>query len=56
MRNYKKEREWQVKKYDQITANIDKHLGTRLRKKLKEKDITIASWIKNNAEKFLKED
>lgn len=33
-RNYKKEREWQLKKYDQIRANIDKELGTALREKI----------------------
>ena len=56
MRNYKKEREWQVSKYDQITANIDKQLGNKLRQKLKEQNITIAKWIKNNAEQFIKGD
>lgn len=54
MRNYKKEREWQLQKYDQIRANIDKNLGTELRKKLKREGITIASWVSENAKKFLK--
>lgn len=55
MRNYKKEREWQLKKYDQIRANIDKTLGQELRKKLKEENKTIAGWITENAEEYLKE-
>ena len=54
MRNYKKEREWQVKKYDQITANIDKGLANELRIKLKEKNLTIAEWVRQNAVKFIK--
>ena len=54
-RNYKKEREWQIKKYDQIRANIDKELGTELRKKLKENDKSIASWVTDNANKYIKE-
>ena len=50
--NKKKERDWQLKKYDQIRANIDKNLGTELRKKLKEDRITIAGWVTENAKKY----
>ena len=53
-RNYEKEREWQLKKYDQIRANIDKELGTELRNKLKEEGKSIASWVTENAKKYLK--
>lgn len=55
-RDYKKEREWQIKKYDQIRANIDKELGTELRKKLaNDKDYkSIADWVTENAKKYLK--
>lgn len=53
MRNYKKERDWQLRKYDQIRANIDKELGTRLREKLKQENKTIASWVSENAKKYL---
>lgn len=55
-RNYKKEREWQLIKYNQIRAYIDINLGTALRKKLKENKKTIASWITENAEKYLNEE
>ena len=55
MRNYKNEREWQLKKYDQIRANIDKELGLNLRKKLKQNNETIAGWITNNAKEYLKD-
>ena len=55
-RNYKKEREWQLTKYDQIRAYIDIDLGVALRKKLKENKKTIASWITENAEKYLNEE
>lgn len=53
-RNYQKEREWQLKKYDQIRANIDKELGTELREKLKEEGKSVASWVTENAKKYLK--
>lgn len=52
-RNYEKERKWQLKKYDQIRANIDKELGTELRTKLKEDGKSIASWVTENAKKYL---
>lgn len=54
MRNYQKEREWANKKYDEIRANIDKELGTQLREKLKQENKTIAQWVKENAEKEIK--
>lgn len=53
-RNYKKEREWQIQKYDQIRANIDKELGTALREKLKKEGKTVAGWVTENAKKYLK--
>ena len=53
-RNYEKERKWQLKKYDQIRANIDKDLGTELRLKLKDDGKSIASWVTENAKKYLK--
>ena len=53
-RNYEKERQWQLKKYDQIRANIDKDLGTKLRLKLKKEGKSIASWVTENAKKYLK--
>lgn len=53
-RNYEKEREWQLKKYDQIRANIDKELGTELREKLKKERKTVAGWVTENAKKYLK--
>ena len=52
-RDYKKEREWQLQKYDQIRANIDKELGAALREKLKKEGKTIASWVTENANKYL---
>lgn len=54
-RNYKKEREWQLKKYDQIRANIDKKLGTELREKLKEEKKTIAGWLTEKAKEYIEE-
>lgn len=53
-RNYKKEYDWQVSKYDEIRAKIDKELGTKLRLKLKAENKTIASWITENAKEYIK--
>ena len=52
-RNYEKEREWQKNKYDEIRAKIDKELGTELRKKLKNEGKSIATWVSENAQKYL---
>lgn len=54
MRDYKKENEWAKTKYTRILADIDKELGDKLKAKLKEKNISIASWISDNAKKYLK--
>lgn len=53
-RNYQNEREWQLKKYDEIRAKISKDLGIALRAKLKKEKKSIASWVSENAEKYLK--
>lgn len=53
MRNYEKERKWQLEKYDEIRAKIDKELGTELRAKLKKENRSIANWITDNAKKYL---
>lgn len=55
-RNYQKEREWQLKKYDEIRAKIDKNLGNKLREKIKKENKSIASWITENAKKYIDED
>lgn len=52
-RNYKKERKWQLRKYNEIRANIDRKLGLQLRQKLKEEKKTIASWITEHAENYV---
>lgn len=54
MRNYKKEREWKKNKYDEIRANIDKELGSKLRQKLKDENRSIANWITENAKEYIK--
>lgn len=53
-RNYEKERKWQLKKYDEIRAKIPKELGTALRAKLKKENISVAKWISENAQRYLK--
>ncbi len=54
MRNTKKEYEWSKTKYTRILADIDKDLGNELKKKLKQDGISTASWITENAKKYLK--
>ena len=54
-RNYEKEYKWKIKKYDEIRGNINKELGTKLRIKLKKENKSIAKWITENAENYIKE-
>ena len=53
-RNTKKEYEWSRQKYTRILGDIDKELGDELKDKLKEEGKSIASWITDNAKKYLK--
>lgn len=53
-RNYKKENEWKKNKYEEVRANIDKEIGEELKKKLKSENKSIASWITENAKRYLK--
>lgn len=54
MRNYKKENEWKKKKYIEIRAYIDKEIGEKLKISLQKKGKSIASWIRDNANEYLK--
>ena len=54
-RNYEKEREWSKNKYVRILGDIDKNLAEKLKSKLKEENKSIASWITENAKKYLEE-
>lgn len=54
MRNYKKESQWQNEKYELVRAFIDKKLGQDLKAKLKADGRTIASWMTENAERYLR--
>lgn len=54
MRDYKKETEWSKTKYTRILADIDKDLGNELKEKLKSDGKSIASWVTENAKKYLK--
>ena len=53
-RNYKKENEWAKTKYTRILGDIDNELGIELKQKLKSEGTSIASWITENAKKYLK--
>jgi hypothetical protein len=52
-RNYVKENAWQKEKYTLVKAHIDKQLGLELKEKLKNNNKTIASFITDNAKKYL---
>ena len=53
-RNTKKEYKWSKQKYTRILGDIDKDLGEKLKEKLKSENKSIASWITENAKKYLK--
>lgn len=53
-RNTKKEYEWSKQRYTRILGDIDKELGEELKEKLKSENRSIASWITENAKKYLK--
>lgn len=55
MRNYQKETEWSKEKYSRIEVRIDKKLGEKLKDKLRKDNKSIASWISENAEKYIKD-
>ena len=53
-RNLDKEDVWAKQKYERNDARIDKKLGIELKEKLREDGKSIASWITENAKKYLK--
>ena len=53
MRNLNNEYEWAKVRYETINARINKELGIELKEKLKKEGISIASWITDNAKKYL---
>lgn len=52
-RDYKKEYKWEQEKYEIIRVKLEKELGIALKEKLKSENITLASWITENAKKYL---
>lgn len=54
MRDYKKEYKRQKENYTCIKAYIDVELGFKLKEKLKRRKRTIAGWISENAENYIK--
>lgn len=53
-RNYENEKSWLKEKYTRIDARIDKDLGLQLKEKLKSENKSLATWITENARKYLK--
>ena len=54
-RNIQKEKQWAKTKYTRILGDIDKDLAEGLKLKLKKEGKSIASWITDNAKKYLEE-
>lgn len=54
MRDYAKEYQWQTQHYDEIKVRIDKELGIKFREKLKKEKKTIAGWLKESIEIYVK--
>lgn len=52
-RDIKKEYQWSRQKYTRILGDIDKELGDKLKEKLKKEGKSVASWITDNAKKYL---
>lgn len=55
-RNYENEKKWLKEKYSRIDARIDKELGNQLKAKLKENNISVSSWITQNAQLYLRKE
>ena len=53
-RNLKNEDNWSKEKYERINARIDKQIGLKVKKQLEEDGKSMASWITENAKKYLK--
>lgn len=53
-RDYKKEDERSKEIYERINARIEKNLGIKLKEKLNKEGKSLAKWITENAEKYLK--
>ena len=53
MRDYVKEYQWQLKKYDLIKVKVDKNLGKKFREKLKKENITMAKWLKDRISEYV---
>ncbi len=53
-RNYENESKWQKEHYCLIKAHINKELGEDLKQTLKAQQKTIASFITESAENYLK--
>lgn len=53
MRNYKKENEYNKRKYEHFSVCINKNLGIELKQKLKNENRSISNWITENAKDYI---
>ena len=56
MRNLKKENEWRKNKYKRLIVDVDKNIAEIFVKKLAENKISYSAWVKENIQKFLKDE
>ena len=56
MRNLKKENEWRKNKYKRLIVDVDKNIAEIFLKKLSENKISYSAWVKENIQKFLKDE
>mgnify|MGYP004559290951 FL=1 len=56
MRNLKKENEWRKNKYKRLIVDVDKNIAEIFLKKLAENKISYSAWVKENIQKFLKDE
>jgi hypothetical protein len=53
MRNYKKESEWQRKKYKRLVADIDHNINDRLQEQLGKDKKTFKQWLSEMIENYI---
>lgn len=53
MRNYKKESEWQKKKYKRLVADVDHSTNDKLQEKLSKDNKTFKQWLSEMIENYI---
>lgn len=53
MRNYKKESEWQKKKYKRLVADVNHSTNDKLQEKLSKDNKTFKQWLSEMIENYI---